>query len=706
MDEPAAGQIMASFALFDANNVPPKPKLRPPTKRCTLEIQAVGLRNLVPFKTNGLRNPRVEFDVDSGEKNAAKDKKATKESASPNPTSPNYLEVIHMSVKVPVRQEDMQFAPYLNISVKDKTILMNEVVVGTASINLGQWLPNSGVSMAERRKDDLPPKGRDINEFLANKGAEKKKEKRKKKEEMNMEDITVVIDKFHNQKTKEGFKLDECNDVVYPQLAFATSHDHQQVDPDEDDSPIAEVEAVVLTPTESSSRNTKDEKEEKTNHIEELERLLLDDANAFITKDLWRGQSRALSFLEKVSGFKTEKAKINVGKFKFALKIYEEGAPVDKNFTQASLQKWFAPTELQIIAYVIRGHSLATKETGGECHPYLYFKVADEKGFWSMHRQDAKLGIDPEFYDTFPLRFRIPDHSTLEIQVLDCSPISPQFDELIGSTVIDVESRWFSQQWQGMKKKPVEFRGLWNPISAPEQGKLEMFLEIYDKDKAPTTATNRPEMHRPQEKNFVVRSVIYNLNGVKQAGRKTEFNFYVKMLCNGEERSTDTHFRSDNGEGEFNFRLVIDNIVWPAQNAKLKFQVWDGISVIPNDVVGEFIVNIAPALSRLHANTTDHIDYAKTKYAFHHPNQVDPTAYVFLDICVCTEAYHNANEVQPGNSGLEPPHRPKNYPFWQLDKLLPDMWREYKSRVIIFLVCFVLGIVGLVLALKFAAHVF
>lgn len=51
-------------------------------------------------------------------------------------------------------------------------------------------------------------------------------------------------------------------------------------------------------------------------------------------------------------------------------------------------------------------------------------------------------------------------------------------DELIGTTYIDLEDRYFLPEWRAIKNKPVEFRELKHPSSAAPQGSLKMWLEI------------------------------------------------------------------------------------------------------------------------------------------------------------------------------------------------------------------------------------
>jgi hypothetical protein len=64
-------------------------------KECTLEINAVGLRDLLPYALLPASNPYLEFDCGT-EVNV-------KSNSSSNPTgsNPNYLETLQLKVKIP-----------------------------------------------------------------------------------------------------------------------------------------------------------------------------------------------------------------------------------------------------------------------------------------------------------------------------------------------------------------------------------------------------------------------------------------------------------------------------------------------------------------------------------------------------------------------------------------------------------------------------
>ncbi len=52
-------------------------------------------------------------------------------------------------------------------------------------------------------------------------------------------------------------------------------------------------------------------------------------------------------------------------------------------------------------------------------------------------------------------------------------------DDHMGSTVIDLEDRFFSERWRGYgEKKPTERRRLWAPCSLFPQGELSVLVEL------------------------------------------------------------------------------------------------------------------------------------------------------------------------------------------------------------------------------------
>jgi hypothetical protein len=149
---------------------------------------------------------------------------------------------------------------------------------------------------------------------------------------------------------------------------------------------------------------------------------------------------------------------------------------------------------------------------------------------------------------------------------------------LVGETTIDLESRWFSDEWKAMNPKPIERRQLHHPSSKHPQGFLDMFVDIL----TPEEARSKPQedLRPPSSKQqWELRVVVWNTKDVKPRDNYTkESDIFVsgKPSADGcDVQVTDVHWRSDNGEGMFNWRFVWPNVVLPSKNPRFVIQVWD-----------------------------------------------------------------------------------------------------------------------------------
>jgi hypothetical protein len=70
---------------------------------------------------------------------------------------------------------------------------------------------------------------------------------------------------------------------------------------------------------------------------------------------------------------------------------------------------------------------------------------------------------NPDFYKMYDFEGTFPGSSPLKIEVWDYDMIFG--DEIIGTTYIDLEDRYFSLDWVAIKDKPIEYRQLYHPSS-------------------------------------------------------------------------------------------------------------------------------------------------------------------------------------------------------------------------------------------------
>lgn len=72
---------------------------------------------------------------------------------------------------------------------------------------------------------------------------------------------------------------------------------------------------------------------------------------------------------------------------------------------------------------------------------------------------------------------KLPGSNTLNIEVWNDVFGA---DELVGTTCIDAENRFFNRKWSKLYKKPIEFRSIRPEFSSITIGRIEMLFELYD----------------------------------------------------------------------------------------------------------------------------------------------------------------------------------------------------------------------------------
>ncbi|XP_037905651.1 fer-1-like protein 6 [Hermetia illucens] len=149
-----------------------------------------------------------------------------------------------------------------------------------------------------------------------------------------------------------------------------------------------------------------------------------------------------------------------------------------------------------------------------------------------------------------------------------------------------------------------------------EQGKLQLWVEIYEKDNVPPPLDITPIPARKYE----LRAIILNTSGVildeKNIFGKKMSDIYLKGWLEDidEAQYTDVHYRSLNGEGNFNWRMIFplrysrveDKMVLRKKAAIYErfdtevkvppvfyLQIWDNDVFSPDDFLGVVNVNLS-----------------------------------------------------------------------------------------------------------------
>ncbi|RMZ93702.1 fer-1 6 isoform X2, partial [Brachionus plicatilis] len=138
----------------------------------------------------------------------------------------------------------------------------------------------------------------------------------------------------------------------------------------------------------------------------------------------------------------------------------------------------------------------------------------------------------------------------------------------------------------------VETRSLYNPEAGPEleQGKVQMWIDMFPMGNYKTSTVPKPvDITLRKPKKFQLRVVIKRtrnviLDDTNPITGEKKSDIYIKgFLCDQEKvyQSTDVHYNSFNGSGDFNWRFVFDFEYLPAEK-KIVFSQRQkfGLSVI------------------------------------------------------------------------------------------------------------------------------
>jgi hypothetical protein len=291
------------------------------------------------------------------------------------------------------------------------------------------------------------------------------------------------------------------------------------------------------------------------------------------------------------------------------------------------------------------------------------------------------------FYKCYELKPQFPNETSLEISVWDWGKIIP--DELIGTTKIDLENRYFSKQWKDYELKPYEFRTLWNPTSRSPQGQIKLWLEILTEKEASKIPMEQLSPPAPIE--YELRVIVWDTKDVVFKDDKMS-DIFCSVYPEGQDHQvTDTHWRSEDHNGIFNWRMKFP-ITLPAAFSvpKLKFQIWDKDILNPNDAIAEANLNLRSFYKKAYRNKSARESLVKQYVAMTHPSAqgIQGQMNVSIELLTLEEAKRfpaGFGRGEPNqNPFLEEPPRPaSSFAPWRLDKYASELgWKKYKWYII------------------------
>ena len=606
------GEILISFQLIPKNRPDEKfnfiPDIKPSTRQAYIEVIAMGIRNMKPFKFQSMVSPYLEMEMECVDKKVTIE---TEPSKKPTPDDPNFLQRLVMPVLLP---DNALFATPLALRARDLRLggyLKPEVGVG--SVDLLHKIPWS--------KTYKPPQS-DIffhNEmnmsagFLTTGGGGSGggdiEEKNYENDHVRVQSMKILSQRQSELQSDDYIKTQQPIDVE--------GYIQQRINELDAGAGVFGALSHLKLPEYAGKRKkvaeeyfgeidfTEDEKDEPPKYMvgrkvlpEELEEEL--KTTPFESYGLYRGQKNHPLFGNTLKV---------VGKFKGLVRVMLT-ADEPALFDLATLLK---PQGYKIRLYVLRGLNLTPMDIGfggrpGKSDPYLKVKLGKEK--FDDRENAIDDATDVDIYKLVEFNAELPGYSQLHINVMDKDEIGS--DDLIGLTTIDLEDRWFDKRWQEIGRsnrnedpeklrwdtKDLERRSLYVPSSNNAQGVLECWVDILRPGEA--SAFPPDDVTLPPKQLFEVRVVIWKSADVPAQdtlGGQNMTDLFIKCWAEGcPEQETDTHWRSKKGKASFNWRMIFDVELGHNSRAMkfpyFHFQSWDRDIIKWNDMIAEGSINL------------------------------------------------------------------------------------------------------------------
>ncbi len=552
LPENATSCTACSAVALTGSHIPTR--ILPVMKLCTVELFIFALRDLTPCGVLPMAAPFVSASL-------ASINLSTRASYLPTPTSPNVLQsLVFSEILIPINSD---FAPAITIRVSDRRFA-GLVLLGSTPVHLAEYLP--WISIDDRK---LSRKARLEREKMAGLSIFPHRTSPNPSHITNSSAPELTV----------SFKFKVC---IQGQIYNVDGRD-------------GHVDGNTAMLSYLKGRQTIDC---------ELEDKLLDDQNidpcsedsGLSTYCLTR-RVRQYFFSEMLSQCS--------GRLKMRVRVSEKGHELSSPISSLETSKQSSTYIVRL--YVLQAEGLASEDSNGSADPYLLVSLGKQE----ISRRDfAKIRcLNPVFHQRFEFQTELPGVSILRINVMDADTLTK--DDLIGSTIIDLEERIMSKQWmlagQGDKFKPplrpVETRRLKTPGSSQCRGNLKLWLDIFSAKEArifpPWNIAIDPEP-------YMLRVVVWRVREAKSMDPLSDQNdLYIVGRLVGvnldgaistDTKKTDTHWRCKNGVGSFNWRWNFPLTI-PLLDLQLTIQAWDHDIVGSDDLVGETTLSLKQMIS-------------------------------------------------------------------------------------------------------------
>ena len=315
--------------------------------------------------------------------------------------------------------------------------------------------------------------------------------------------------------------------------------------------------------------------------------------------------------------------RVNVGAIRCAFRVsLPEVSAAETDLQEAETRRWrevkalMSPQRVVVRVYVIEGTGLRAMH-GNSSSTYLQCSLGKQ----TVDTKDRCIStsLNPEWREKFEFDTVLPGPAVVRLQVKHRSSFSKDKD--IGVTEIDLERRYYCDQWRRRKLSPIETRDLnanglkqlAKSFGNTGHGSVKLWVDIHQQhDGVPIPPA--VDIRRAPTEHFQLRLIIWNTEGIPLQGsnkalkcHNMSFSAHMRTTGGGNvhevKKETDTHWRAKEGRANFNHRMVFDFEVdarLPVQQPSLlTLKCWDKEPLrLTNKLIGYKEINISDLLEK------------------------------------------------------------------------------------------------------------
>lgn len=258
-------------------------------------------------------------------------------------------------------------------------------------------------------------------------------------------------------------------------------------------------------------------------------------------------------------------------------------SPQDRNMLSA--------VHVSVFLYILEAEFYKSFDIASDNDAYMIIKL-DKKTFRTERIADRN---NPKFYKVFRFDITLPGPSELQLTFYDEDPLKP--DDLMGSTSIDIEDRFFDRVWNSFPHKPIEKRNLFLKSSVHPTGDVKLWVDVVPQIDVVTKKYIPVRIEPMPPAKVQVRIVVWEIHGVPRVDAEGTVDIQVVSSIPSlkQTQSTDTHIRSQDGFGSFNYRLIYDLTVdeySKPTDYQLFFKIFDRDLISADDFIADYMIDL------------------------------------------------------------------------------------------------------------------